>query len=186
MLEAGSARHAVTQRANLFAADIDGVHGEELHVRDRAAVQLVQHLLGVRTLHLEAVVTAVDRLALRIARRAVVTDHVDLEAAGLAVELDPVHRRGAADEQQLVLVEIEQDAVADDVAVMADRHHLLRLVHLEVVEAVDRGVRDQLQRVGPLDGQFRHVVRLIRTAPRSRARRAAHPSSLWNSPDTTG
>jgi hypothetical protein len=33
--------------------------------------------------------------------------------------------RRAADEQQLVLVEVEQDAVADDVAFVAGRHHLL-------------------------------------------------------------
>ena len=36
-----------------------------------------------------------------------------------AVELHPVHGRRATDEQQLVLVEVEQDAVADDVAVVA-------------------------------------------------------------------
>jgi hypothetical protein len=124
-------------------------------------VDLVENLLGVRALHLEAVVAACDGLAARMGGRAVVADEVDLEAAGLAMKLQPVHGRCAADEQQLVLVEMEQDAVADDVAFVAGRHHLLRPVDREVREAVDRGVRAELEGVRAPDRQFGHVVRLV-------------------------
>jgi hypothetical protein len=44
------------------------VHREELHVGDRAAVDLVEDLLGVRALDLEAVVPARDGLAARMRR----------------------------------------------------------------------------------------------------------------------
>ena len=136
----GRARHAVPQGAYLSTLDVDRVHGEEFDVGNRAAVELLQHFGGIRPLDLVAIVAPRNRLAARMRGRAIVADHVHLEAAGLAVKLDPVHRRRAADEQQFVLVEIEQDAVADDVAVVTDRHHLLRLVHGEVIEAVDGGM----------------------------------------------
>ena len=148
----------MAQAAHLAALDVDGVHREELHVGDRAAVDLVEDLLGVRSLDLEAVVAARDGLAARMRGRAVIANEVDLEAAGLAVELQPVHRGRAAHEQQLVLVEVEQDAVADDVAVVAGRHHLLGAVDREIREAVDRGVRAQLERIRALDGELGHVV----------------------------
>ena len=77
------------------------------------------------------------------------------------MKLQPVHAGHASHEQQLVLVEIEEDAVADDVAVVTARHHLLGLVRLEIRKAVDGRVRDQLERIRSLDGEFRHVMRLV-------------------------
>src|SRR6185312_1252223 len=114
-LQARGAGHAVPQGAYPLAANVDRVHGEELDVGNRSAVQLVEDLLRIRALHLVAVVAARDGLALRIAGGTIVTDHVDLEAAGLAVELDPAHRRRTAGDQQLILLQIEEDTVADDV-----------------------------------------------------------------------
>ncbi len=160
-LEARRAGHAVTQGADLLAADVDVIHPEELHLGDRPLVELGEDLGRVRALDLVAVVTAHDGVAARVRGRTVVTDDVDLEAARLSVELQPVHGQGATDEHELVLREIEQDAVADDVTVIAHRHHLLRHLRDEVVEAVDRGVRAELQRVRALDGELGHVVRLI-------------------------
>jgi hypothetical protein len=70
--------------------------------------------------------------------RTIVADVLHVEAAGLAVKLDPVHGRRAPDKQELVLGQVKQDAVADHIAVVADRHHLFGLVDGETVEAVDR------------------------------------------------
>ena len=160
-LEAGRAGHAVTQAAHLAALDVDRVHREELHVGDRTAVDLVENLPGVRALHLEAIVPARDGLAARMRGRTIVADEIHLEAAGLGMELQPVHRRRTADEHQFVLLEVEQDAVADDVAFVAGGHHLLRAVHREVREAVDCGVGAELERVRPLERELGHVVRLV-------------------------
>ena len=149
------------QAADAASLDVDRVHVEELHLRQRPAIEPLEQLLGVRPLNLVAVVPADDRLAARMRWRALVAGGLDLVAAGLRVELDPVHGGSAPDEQQLVLIEIEKDAVADHVAVVAARHHLLRLVRREVGEAVDRKVGRQPQGVGTGNRHLRHVVRLI-------------------------
>src|SRR5690606_22678520 len=119
-LETRSAGHAVPQRTHGAALDLDRAHVEELDLLDRAAVQLLYHLPRVRALDLEAVALADDGLAHRPGRRAVVLLDLDVVAAGLRVELDPVRRRGAADVDELVLLEVEQNAVADDVTIMRD------------------------------------------------------------------
>jgi hypothetical protein len=77
------------------------------------------------------------------------------------VELNPVRRRRPADEHEVVLLEVEQDAVADHVPAVAARDELLGAVDGEVREAVDREVRAQLHCVGALDVDVDHVVRLI-------------------------
>src|SRR5881394_4493521 len=100
--------------------------------RSVRTVRLLDHFPGVRPLDLEAVVGAVDRQALGVAGRAVVLLRLDVEAAGLGVELDPARRRGAADEHHVVLFEVEEDAVADDLAVVVGRRELLGAVHREV------------------------------------------------------
>jgi hypothetical protein len=77
------------------------------------------------------------------------------------VELQPVRRRRAADVEVLLLGEVEEDAVADDVARGRGRHVLLGHVDGEVRDAVDRRVRNQLDRARATHEQARHVVRLI-------------------------
>ncbi len=148
--QAWRAGHTVSERAHLAARDVDHADVEELDIRG-----------GVRPLDLESVVAPDHGLAARVRGRAVVADVVDFEAACLDLELDPVHGRRAADEQQLVLVQVEHDPVADHVAIVTAGHHLLGLVRREVGEAVDRAIRHQLERIGPLDGDLRHVVRLV-------------------------
>ena len=125
--EARRAGHAVAQRAHLAAGDRDVAHMEELDVRERAAVELLDHVLRVRALDLVAVELADDRLAHRARRRAVVVFGRDIVAAGLGVEFDPVGGRVAADIRELVFGQVEQDAVADHVAVVAAGRELLRL-----------------------------------------------------------
>src|SRR5215471_18934915 len=141
----------MAQRTHLLLADLDRAHEEELDLGHRAAVELLDDLPRVRALDLKAIRDPVDRLALRIAGRAIVLLDLDLVLAGLGVELDPVRGRRTADEHELVLLEVEQDAVADHVAAVATWHELLRAVHREVVEAVDRELREELKRVGPFD-----------------------------------
>jgi hypothetical protein len=160
----------VPERANLLAPDGDGVHVEELDVRNRPAVQLFEQLPRVRPLHLVAVVLTHDGRAFGVRRRAVVAAHLHVEAAGLGVELHPVDGRRAAHEIELVFAVIEHDHVADHVAVVAARRELLGLVRREALEGVRGQIRQHLGRVGAGDEQFGHVVRLVeehrRIAPR--------------------
>src|SRR5580692_1080226 len=160
-LESGLAGHAVPERGDLPALDGDEVGAEELDVRDRAAVQLLDHLGRVGPLDLEPVLRPGHGLAKRARRRAVVADELDVPVAGLRVELDPVHARRPADELVDVLLEVEQDAVADDIAVVGDGHELLGHVGREVLERVEADVGDQLEGIRTLDVEVRHVVALV-------------------------
>ncbi len=56
-----SAGHAVPQRAHLASRDLDLAHVEELDFREWSAVQLLDDLLGVRSLNLVAVARANHR-----------------------------------------------------------------------------------------------------------------------------
>ncbi len=77
------------------------------------------------------------------------------------MELNPVGRGCATDVEQLVLFEMEEDAVADDMSVRRARRELLRAIDRELREAVGREVREELQGVGPFDQLLGHVVRLV-------------------------
>jgi hypothetical protein len=48
--------------------------------------------------------------------------------------MDPVEHWNPSHQVELILGQVEQDHVADDVAVVADRHELLGLVHRVAVE----------------------------------------------------
>jgi hypothetical protein len=56
---------------------------------------------------------------------------------------------------------VEQDGVADEVALVVDRDELLGPVDGEVLEAVHAGVAQELQRIGAGDEQVGHVVGLV-------------------------
>jgi hypothetical protein len=151
----------MAQGAHLAPANRDRIHVEELHVRNRAAVEPLEDLGGVRPLHLEAVVPANDRLPTRVRGGSIVTAQLHVEAAGLAVELDPVDGGRAPHEIELVRAEVEHDDVANHVAVVAARRELLGAVRHEPSEAVRTEMREQLQGIGSADEQLRHVVRLV-------------------------
>jgi hypothetical protein len=56
---------------------------------------------------------------------------------------------------------VEENAVADDVAVVADRNILLGAIDGEILEGVDGRVGAELYGVGTLDVDVTHVVRLV-------------------------
>ena len=155
----GLASHAVPQGAHSLAGDGDVAHVEELELRRLAADHLLQHLHRVRALKLEAIRLAVERVGPR--RRTLVERDLHVVAAGGRVELDPVEHRDAAHEIELVFSEVEQDHVADHVAVVAAGDELLGLVDGEVGEAVDAQPCEQLHGVRSFNSQVGHVVRLV-------------------------
>ena len=133
-------------------------HVEELQLRRRPAEQLLDHLHRVRALHLEPVGPAA---AVAAQRTPLVELDLHVEPARLGVVGDPVERRGAADEVEPVLGEMEEDHVADHVAVGRARDEVLGLVDGEALEAVDGQPGEQLERVRALHREVGHVVRLV-------------------------
>src|SRR6516164_7856877 len=77
------------------------------------------------------------------------------------MELDPICRGSASDEEKIVLGQMKQNAVADDVAAVAARDELFCAVHRELAKAVDRQMRQHLEGVRTLHGLLHHVVRLV-------------------------
>ena len=125
----------------------------------RAAEHPLDHAHRVRPLNLEAVRLAAP---VRAQRRALVERDLDVIAARLGVVGDPVERGRTADEVEAVLGEVEEDHVADHVAVGRARHEVLGLVDAEVLEAVDgRGCESRFSASGPFDREIGHVVRLV-------------------------
>src|SRR5690606_21773649 len=89
-LEAGHTSHAVPQRPHAPGTDVDPVDMEELDVGDGAAVDLLEDLVRFRTLDLEAVMRAVDRLAVRAAVGAGIVREPYLVRADCRLESHPV------------------------------------------------------------------------------------------------
>ena len=113
------------QRAHRAAGDRELAQVEELDLGQGAAVRLRQDVERSRTLHLEAIDLPP---AGRVGGGALVTLDGHVVVAGLGVELHPVVRGRTTDEAHPVLVEEEEDRVADDVAVVIAGDELLGLV----------------------------------------------------------
>ncbi len=143
--------------------------------RHGATGQLLHQAERVRPLQLVPVQRGV--LAGLAHERVGITLERDVVVAGLADVLHPVEHHEPADKVERVLAEMEQDGIADEIALVVDGDELLRPVDLEVREAVHAGVAQQLQRVGARDEQVGHVVRLVEQRDRRCATRAARSAS---------
>ncbi len=172
-LQAGLPGHAVAQRSHFLARDLQARHVEEAQLRRLLTRRLADDVHGAGTLDLVAVQ---DRIALPI-ERVVVAPDAHVVAAGGGVIVQPVDGRRNADGLVLVLFEVEENVVADDVAVIVDGYELLGHVDGELRDAVDGKFADQLQRIGALDVQVGHVVRLVEQDRGTCARRAARRAS---------
>ncbi len=134
---------------------------EELDVRDRPAIHLLEDLRRLRPLDLVAVMRAQHPLALGARRRTrVVLDaHVPLAVGG--AEQQPVRGRRAADEDELVHTLAEDDVIADDVAVRRHGHEVLGAVEAEIRERIDAVIGEELLGLGTFDDQLVHVMGLV-------------------------
>src|SRR5690606_38112883 len=74
---------------------------------------------------------------------------------------DPVQDRNAAYEVELVFGKVEQNNVADDIAIVVDGYELLGLVDGEIVERVDTKIARELQRVRTFNSEIGHVIGLV-------------------------
>ncbi len=117
------------------------------------------HLRGVRSLQLIAVVAPVLRIRTR--HRAFIIAARHALTADLGVEQHPVERRRTADQIELVFRQVEQDHIADHVAIMAAGHELLGLVGRKALETVDAEPVEKRECVRAFHHQFGHVVGLV-------------------------
>ena len=99
-----------------------------------------------------------------------------LIAARFHVILHPIQSGRAADQIEFVFVQIEEDRVANHIAIGITCHKLLRLIDFEILVAIDAKIRQHLERLRALDIQIGHVVRLIEK------RAAFLPGALFISP----
>jgi hypothetical protein len=168
--EARRAGHAVPQRLDAPRADLDPIHVEELDVGNRAAVDLIENLVGIRPLDLKPVMRAIDRLTVRTAVGARIVSQADFVLPDRLLEFHPIGRRGAADEHELIRALAKHDHVADHMPGGRDRDEVLGTVQVEVRKAVDADVLEERGCVGAFDDQLVHVMSLVeqhgRFAPR--------------------
>jgi hypothetical protein len=84
-----------------------------------------------------------------------------LKSTGLAVVLNPIVHGWSSDQIEGVRVEIEEDDVSDDIAVIVADDILLGLADFKTLEAVDTKRREQLESIRPLNVHVCHVIRLV-------------------------
>ena len=92
---------------------------------------------------------------------ALVTLHLHVPLAAGCVVFDPLDGGRAAHEVEAVFFEVEEDDVADDIAVRCARHELLGAVRDEAGEAVHTKVIQHGESIRAGDFQIDHVVRLV-------------------------
>lgn len=160
--ETGRAGHAVTQRLYFLRADIDPVDMEELDIRDRPTIHLLEDLRGIRSLDLVAVVGAKHTLAFRPRRRPRIMLDTHIPLAIGSAEHQPARGRSAADEDELVLTLAENDVVTNDVTIRSYRNEMLGAVEIEIRKGVDAVIGKEFLRIGPFNDQFVHVVGLVK------------------------
>jgi hypothetical protein len=102
----------------------------------------------------------------------VVAQDAHIVAAANGVVVQPVDRRRDADGLILVLLEVEEDVVANDVAVVVHGYELLGHVDRKIRDAVNGKLADQLERIGAHDVEVGHGA-IGRTEPRCGARPSA-------------
>ena len=110
----------------------DFAHVEKLDRGEGPAVQFLNHLLGIRSLDLISVADPDDRLSTGAGRRSVVLDDLYVVASGFGMELNPVSRRRPAHEHKFILFQVKEDSISDDIAIVAARNKLLRLIDAKI------------------------------------------------------
>ena len=161
-LEAGLARHPVAQRLHVLAGDLDVADVEELDLGDRPVEDLLHDLVRVRPLQLVAVERRRALPHVRVGLEPVV--HVLARGLGLlGVEAHPVDQEVVSDQHEPLAAfgVVEQDAVADQVAVLVDRDQLLGDAGAERREGVRRDALEHRDEVCAAEEELRHVVGLV-------------------------
>ncbi len=157
VLLAGRADHGVVERADRHSGDLEPADVEEPDPAERPARRGLDDLQGGRPLDL----VAEQQALARVDRGGVVPGHLDVVVTGLGVELDPVRRHRCPDQRVLVLVEAEEDGVADEPAARARRDELLGPVPAEAGEGVHADLGEQPLGVGAPEVDVAHVEGLV-------------------------
>src|SRR6202161_138434 len=124
-----------------MARDLERTDIEKANIRRRFARHLLHDLESIRTLDLVP-----ESLALPLVYCGpLVSLRRGLIPAGFHIELNPIRSGRAADQIEAVLIEIEENRIADHVTVMVTGDELLGLAGLEILEAVDAKIVEEFQ-----------------------------------------
>ncbi len=74
---------------------------------------------------------------------------------------NPVKHRRSPHQIELIRAEVEEDHVANDIAVVSAGHELLRFVDRKALKTVHSEIGQELDRARPFHQQIRHVIGLI-------------------------
>ena len=88
-------------------------------------------------------------------------DDFNVVTTSFCVVTNPVGGRSTANEHEFVLGQMEQDAVADYMAAMANWHILFGAVNREIGERIDGSIGQQFDGVRAFDVDVHHVMALI-------------------------
>jgi hypothetical protein len=69
--------------------------------------------------------------------------------------------RRPSDKIEFIFIQIKENGIANHIAIMAAGNKLLGLVDFEIFKAIDAKIGEQLESVGALHVEVRHVVRLV-------------------------
>src|SRR5262245_49771624 len=134
----------MTQCVYVMPSDVEHIHLKKPDVGRRLFRNLLHYFYAIRTLNLES-----ENLApALVASRPLVSFRCCAISAILQIELHPVRSRRPSDKIEFIVVEIEENGIADNVAVLVARNKLLRLIDFEILEAVYAKVGKQFKRFG--------------------------------------
>src|SRR5437016_1857205 len=147
------------QGADLLAVDSQYTTVKEFDVGSRIACHLRDDPHRRRALNLIPVRLPDNRTL--SGRGALVPFKRDVVPAGFGVILNPVVNGWTADKIESVLLQANQNYIADQVSVVVAHNELLALIDVESFEAVDPEVGKQLERTGSFNIHVGHVITLV-------------------------
>src|SRR5262249_31408512 len=125
----------MAQCADFTSRDVDFPHVEELDIRYWLAIQFVQNLRGIGALNLIA--AKPPNYGHIWGNGPFIPRQRNVISAGLRMVLHPVVDRGSAHEKEFILIQVEENGVADHVSVVVASDKLLRFIDSEILKSVD-------------------------------------------------
>src|SRR5579872_5699784 len=124
----------MSQGANYAPADRNRGHVKKFQFRRRLSGRLLDHFHRGRALHLKSIGLANDGPG--AGNGSFISFEFHIVSAGFAVILNPVVNRRPTDDVKKIFLQVEQDDIANDKAIVIAGYELLGPVRFETIETV--------------------------------------------------